>query len=370
MDDKENIKYKKLALILISTVIVYWCVNNLSIIGNLIGKLLTVLSPFILGGFLAFLLNIPMSFFEKKIFKNKESKIYRFISIIFAVSLIVLILLFILKLVVPELANMIKLLIDNIPYYNEKLKYLLVKIENNYPNLKNIISEADINLEDFPNQIPQILTSSISAVGSLVGYISNLIVAFVFAIYILIDKEKIKKQVIRMLYAFLSRKTAIKVRYWARLTSLTFKKFITAQCLDSAILGILCSIGMVILKIPYAITIGVFVGVTALIPIIGAFLGAIIGCILIASVDTNKVIPFIIIFLIMQQIEGKLVYPKVVGNSVGLPSILVLFAVAIGGGLFGIVGMLFSVPTVSVIYKILCKFVDKRLKEKVICSKY
>jgi predicted PurR-regulated permease PerM len=121
---------------------------------------------------------------------------------------------------------------------------------------------------------------------------------------------------------------------------------------------------MLIFKIPYAVPISIFVGVTALIPIIGAFLGAIIGCILIASVNIKKVIPFIIVFLIIQQIEGKLIYPKVVGNSIGLPSLLVLFAVAIGGGLFGIVGMLFGVPTVSVIYKILCKSVDKKLKEK------
>jgi predicted PurR-regulated permease PerM len=364
MENKENIKYKKIALILISTVIAYWCVNNLSIIGNLISKLLSVLSPVILGVCFAFLLNIPMSFFEKRILKNKKSKISRFISIIFAVSFIILILLFIVKLVVPELTNIIRLLIDNMPYYNEKIKDILTQIENNYPNLKNTISESDINLEDLKNQIPQILTSSISAVGSLIGYISKIIVAFVFAIYILIDKEKIKKQVIRTINAFFSRKTAIKMRYVIMITNSTFKKFITAQCLDSTILGLLCLICMLIFKIPYAVPISIFIGVTALIPIIGAFLGATIGCILIASVDISKVIPFIIIFLVMQQIEGKLVYPKVVGNSIGLPSILVLFAVAVGGGLFGVAGMLFGVPTLSVIYKIFNKIIDKKSIKK------
>jgi predicted PurR-regulated permease PerM len=357
---KENKKYKKLAAIFISIVIIYWCINNFEIVGNFISNIINVLLPFILGICLAFLLNIPMSFFEKKIFNNNKNKISRFISIIFAISVIVLILFGIVKLIFPELANIIKLLIDNIPYYNEKIKDIVAKLENIYPNLKNTINDVDLNLENLTNQIPKLITSSISIAGNLLGYISKMIIAFVFAIYILIDKEKIKKKCIKILYAFCSRKTAIKVRYVMMLTNLTFKKFITAQCLDSAILGILCLIGMLIFKVPYAVPISIFIGVTALIPIVGAFLGAAIGCILIASVNLRKVISFIIIFLVMQQIEGKLIYPKVVGNSIGLPGILVLFAVAVGGGLFGVAGMLFGVPTLSVIYKIFNKIIDKK----------
>ncbi len=364
MFNEEKAKYKKIALILLITVIVFWCINNLSVIGNLISKLLSVLSPIILGSCLAFLLNIPMSFFEKKVLKNKKNKITRYISIIFAISVIVLILFLIVKLIFPELANIVRLLIDNIPYYNEKLKEILAQLENTFPDLKNTISEADINLENLKNQIPQIVTFSISAVGNVLGYFTNLIVVIILAIYILVDKERIKKRSIRILHAFFGKRIVTKVRYVMRQINVTFRKFITAQCLDSAILGLLCLISMLILKIPYAVPISIFIGVTALVPIVGAFLGAAIGCVLIASANIKKVITFIVIFLIMQQVEGKLIYPKVVGNYIGLPSFLVLLAVTVGGGLFGIVGMLLGVPTASVIYKMFNKFIDKKLKEK------
>lgn len=367
--EKNNKDFKNKIILILVALVGFWIINNLSSVGNIFSTLFSIISPFVLGGCLAFILNIPMSFFEKKLFKtkksnkNKKSKGLRIVSIIFAIIVIILILTLIIRLIVPELIEVVKVLIDNIPYYIEELTKFAQNYVDETQDINTMLQEIDT--EGIKNQIltliPNVLTSSISIVTSIVSGISTFFIAFIFAIYILIDKEKLQEQAKKMLYAYLSKKRADKIANVGSVASNTFKKFFTVQCLEATILGTLCMIGMLILKIPYAVPIGVLIGVTALIPVVGAFIGIIVGAILIVAVEPVKVIVFVIFVLILQQIEGNLIYPRVVGSSVGLPGMWVLFAVTVGGSLGGILGMLLGVPVATVIYTLIKKDINKKV---------
>lgn len=371
--EKRTLDFKRILTLLIIAIIGYWAINNLSTLGNWINNILNILLPFVLGAGLAFILNLPMTYFEKKLLKTKKKKqknkkLVRIISIIFAIIVIVLILGLIIRLIVPELIDIVKLLINNIPYYVDETTKLIEQYASEIPDFNAMIQEQNIDLEKIANEIinkiPTLVTSSISIVGSLVSGVVTTFIAIVFAVYILMDKEKLKMQTTKLLYAYLKKETADKIVSIGRVSKDTFKSFFTVQCLEATILGTLCMIGMLILRIPYAVPIGILIGVTALIPVVGAFLGVIIGAILIVAVDPFKVITFVIFVLILQQVEGNLIYPRVVGNSIGLPGMWVLLAVSVGGSLGGIVGMLLGVPIVCIIYTLLRKDVNTKLEKK------
>ena len=375
----EKDKLKKPIILILVALIGLCIVINIDTLWNVLGTIFRIINPFIIGGCLAFILNIPMSFFERKLIarkrkknKNKNKKInkrlLRVLSIIFAIVVILLIVTFIFTLILPELVNVIGLLIDNIPYYVEQITEFANKYDLNVPDLNSIMEEANLDIEavkqSLIGSIPSLLSSSISFVGSIISGISSFFIAIIFAIYILIDKEKLQAQVTKLLYAYLKEENVNKIINVGKVTRTTFKNFFTVQCLEATILGVLCIIGMLILRIPYAIPIGILIGVTALIPVVGAFLGAAIGAILILAVNPIKVITFIIFIIILQQVEGNLIYPRVVGNSMGLPGMWVLFAVTVGGSLGGILGMLLGVPITCVIYTLLKQSVNNRIKIK------
>lgn len=374
----EKEKFKKSIILILIALIGLFIIINIQSIGNVLGTIFRIVNPFILGGSLAFILNIPMSFFERKLQtkKNKKrnkktnenSKFLRVISIIFAILVILVILTIIITLIVPELVNVIGILIDNIPYYAEQLTILAEKYNLNIPNLNTIIEEVNLDMETIKQNIvgviPNLVTSSLSFVGKLFSGVANFIIAIIFAFYILIDKEKLQKQITKILYAYFKLSNANKLINIGKVSRVTFKNFLTVQCLEATILGILCVIGLLILRIPYAIPIGILIGVTALIPVVGAFLGVIVGAVLIFAVNPIKVITFVIFVIILQQIEGNLIYPKVVGNSIGLPGMWVLFGVTVGGSLGGILGMLLGVPITCIIYTLLKQDVNSKLKLK------
>lgn len=372
MNKEELRKWTKIIII---ALIGYLIVNNISVVGEFIGMFINIISPFIVGAALAFILNLPMSFFEKKLskFKTKKGKklnknFVRMISLILAIFVIVLIFSLIINLVLPEIISIISILIDNLPYYIEEIKNFAIALTEDYPEITEMIEEIEINKEELQVQLKDILTNfltaSISVVGNIVNSIVNLIVSLVFSIYILTSKDRLKEQAKKVLYAYLNKEKADRIVELGRTSRNIFQKFITGQCTEAIILGTLSMIGMLILQVPYAVPIGVLIGVTALIPIVGAFIGIIVGAILILSAEPIKVITFIIYVLILQQIEGNLIYPKVVGNSVGLPGIWVLVAVSIGGDLFEIIGMLLGLPIASILYTIVKEDVYKKLKEK------
>lgn len=370
----EKRDFKKLFQLVLFAILLYWLINNLNLIGNFINKSIEIMFPFILGGALAFILNIPMSFFERKLAKVKcgkkelikNKKILRIISLILAIIVIGFILFIIINLILPELIDVIELLIANIPYYTEEINKF---IENNTEHLKeldSLISNINFDKESIKNEllgiVSGLLTSSISIVVSFIGIIINLVISIVFTIYILTSKEKLQTQCIKILKAYVKEEKVTKIIETVKIANKIFRSFFTVQCLEATILGALCIIGMIIFKIPYAVPIGVLVGVTALIPVVGAFIGIIVGAVLIVSVNSVKVITFVVFVLALQQIEGNIIYPRVVGGSVGLPGMWVLLAVTVGGSLFGFVGMLLGVPFASVIYTIIKNDVDRRLK--------
>ena len=369
---KEEIK-KWITLIIVA-IIGYWTINNFKVVGEILSNILNIIFPFILGGSLAFILNIPMTFFENKMLKQKKKKqsknlkLIRIFSIFFAIVVILVVVTLIVTLIVPELIDIVNLLTDNIPYYVEEISKLIQEHSDKLTNINSVIVNKDIDIENIKNQIlsqiPGLLTSSISIVGSIFSGIATFFIAIVFAIYILVDKEKLQEQSKKILYAYLKKEKADKLINIGKVANNTFKNFFTVQCLEATILGTLCMIGMLILRIPYAMPIGVLIGVTALIPVVGAFIGIIIGAILILSVSPIKVITFVIFVLILQQIEGNLIYPRVVGNSVGLPGMWVLVAVSVGGSLGGILGMLIGVPIASIIYTLVKKDVNKKIRTK------
>lgn len=371
----EKQEIKKWAKIIFIALFGYLIVDNVDVVGNIIQKILSIISPFVVGAAIAFILNLPMGFFEEKLskFKTKKGKklgkgFIRTVSLILAILVIALILTLIVNLILPEIINIITLLIEKLPYYGAELKNIATNITQDVPQINEIIKGIDINNKELQEQVKNFATSflskSVSVVGNIIGSVVNTVVSIVFAAYILTSKDKLKGQAKKILYAYNEKEKAEKIIDIGRTARNIFRRFISGQCLEATILGSLSIIGMLLLKVPYAVPIGVLIGVTALIPIVGAFIGIIIGAVLILSVEPVKVITFIIYILILQQIEGNLIYPKVVGNSVGLPGIWVLVSVAVGGDLFGIIGMLLGLPTASVLYTLFKQNVYKKLDEK------
>ncbi len=379
---KEYKQELKRPLILIFIVLLgYWAVNNTDVIVGFLSNVFNILRPFILGGCFAFVLNIPMTFFENKLInipKKRKSKKddstqrtktkgKRMLAILLAIVVIVLILALLIDMVIPELGKVISMLIDNIPYYIEEVtKFAETNIDS--IDIANIMDELNLDMnaikDQLLNYLSNIVVSSVSLVGSIINGIVTFFIAVIFAIYLLVDKEKLQMQITKCLYAYLSSKKADKLVHIGKVSKDTFKNFLTVQCLEAIILGTLCALGMLLLKIPYAVTIGILVSVTALIPIVGAFIGCIVGAVLIVVIDPIKAVTFIVFFIILQQLEGNLIYPHVVGNKVGLPGIWVLVAITIGGDIGGIIGMLLGVPIATIIYILLRENVNRRLEAK------
>ncbi|MEG2311296.1 MAG: AI-2E family transporter, partial [Bacilli bacterium] len=307
--------------------------------------------------------------FKKLTLKNGKiwSKIKRPIALLLSLIIVFGFVIFLLVLIIPELKNAVTIFIDNIPIYQEKVIDLANKLNLSNDTIQ-IIKNGWENLTDslfsfLKNNSKDFIQMTLGITTSIVSGIMNFILGLVFAIYMLADKEKLIKQTKKLLYALLPKKKVEKVLYVTTVSNRVFSKFITGQVTEAVIIGLLCFIGMLILHLPYASTISVLVGFTALIPVFGAFIGTAIGAILIFVVDPLGALIFITYIIILQQFEGNLIYPKVVGSSVGLPGIWVMLAVIIGGSLYGIVGMLLSVPICSILYVLLAKKVNEKLKK-------
>ena len=376
-------------------IILYWALQNLQMIGNAFNVIKGILSPFIAGAGIAFIVNIPMSLIERKKFKLEEveikgkkikiiklvnkdfekmkvSKPKRLLTSLISLVIIIVLIVGIIVLVIPQLAQVIGRLINYIPQIAQDSGNLINKLIVEHPEIENVLNNIKANLENFStNAISEltifgknILSSSFIVITSSISFIVNLVIAIIFAIYILMSKEKILFESKRIIYAYCKEKVANWITKIYRLSKDAFYNYITGQFTECIILGSLCGIGLGILQIPYAATIGAIVGLTACIPIVGALIGAIIGFILILSVSTTKAIIFLVFFVILQQIENNLIYPKVVGTSVGVPGVMVLIAVAIGAGLGGGIGMIISLPITSVLYTLLKESTKSRLKKK------
>lgn len=368
---------KKWIILIIIAALSFWAVNNFDTIGKFIETIINVLLPFIIGGVLAFILNIPMSKIEKglkHIFKKEKHKgLVRTISIILSIILFLLVIAFIAFLLIPELSENIKLLIDSLPGLMDKAEKTIIGLLEQYPDVQEQILDFFEQNEDFNSIIGNILNyllnGAIDIITSLINSTIALFTGIIFAIYMLSQKEYLIKGFKKLIYAYLDEKKADKIIRIGRLTNNTFTKFISGQCVDAVILGVILFIVLSIGRFPYALIISVLTTITALIPIFGALIAMIVGAILIAINNPIQAIIFIIVFQIVQQIEGNFIYPKVVGKSVGLSPMWTLLAITAGGSLFGIIGMLIGLPLASIIYALLKEDANNRLKSKKIKKK-
>lgn len=328
--------------------------------------------PLVLGGIIAYILNINMRWVEKFYFPNSDrewvKKTRRPFGIVTALLTITAVFVLIVRLVVPELADAFRVMGKNIPIFTERAIDWIVANSAQFPSFAEELNGLELDWNNLLKNavaflgagVGGILNSTISVVGVLGGGVMNFVIGLIFAIYILSSKEKLFSQGKKLLRAYVKPAAIKKISTLVKTMDATFSSFIVGQCTEAVILGGLCTIGMLICRFPYAPMIGTFIGATALIPIVGAYLGAAVGCFMILTVDPVKALFFILFIIILQQLEGNLVYPKVVGGSIGLPGMWVLAAVTIGGGLGGIPGMLLGVPSAATLYKLLAMDVNSR----------
>ena len=339
------------------------------------GLLISISKPFIYGGIIAFVLNIPMSFIENKLLKkyngNLMSKLKRPVSILLSILFVVLVLTIVVSAVIPQIAKTMVELGNKIPVFVEDMVVKLEALTAGNPQLHSCIEQLegikiewgkafDYIIQFLKTGVSDMLLSTFEVAGSIIGGFMNLFIGFIFAMYILADKENLSNQGRRIISAYFNQKYEFRILKILQLLYKNFTNFVTGQCIEAVILGSMFVITMSVLQLPYAVMVGVLIAFTALIPIVGAFIGCFIGAFLILVDNPVKAVIFIVMFFVLQQIEGNLIYPKVVGNKVGLPAIWVLFAVSIGGSLFGVAGMLFFIPLTSTFYLLLRDSVNER----------
>lgn len=371
--NKKNMK--NIMLLIVFAVLFYVGVQRIESVAAGFSFVVSIVFPFLLGAAMAFILNVPMSFMEKRLFsktKGKAKKLKRPICLVLAILFVVAILWIVLLVVIPEVASTVASLSVNIEAALIKLQRWAMDIFEDNKQIEVWIASLQFDWDGIihtafgflKNGAGNVLNSTMTVAKTVINSVMNFCVAFVFACYILLQKEKLAVQIRKILYAFFSKKVVTKVLDIASLSYKTFANFVTGQCCEAVILGTMFFISMSILRFPYALLVGVLIAFTALIPIFGAFIGCFLGTFLILVADPTKAIAFVILFLVLQQVEGNLIYPHVVGGSVGLPSIWVLVAVTVGGSLMGIVGMLVFIPICSVLYALFREMVYKRLKER------
>lgn len=372
-DRKRKIIAKWLIGIVAACILIYLGLRHIDHVATAVSWLYGLVSPLILGLFFALTLNVPMRFFESRLWKASQKpalkKLRRPVAFVISLALVIGAIVGIVWLVIPELVDAFQVvangIVDLITNIDAMDKEALAGIP-----FGNTISSID--WDGILNRLQSWITTQGSniadrvfgAIGSIVGGIFDFFIALIFAIYILFGKEKLKAQIIRLIKAWLPSKTGSWLFHATSIASSNFRNFVVGQTTEAIILGVLCMIGMLILRIPYAPMVGALVGVTAFLPIVGAWFGAIVGAFMILTVDPMKAFIFIIFLLILQQVEGNVIYPRVMGSRVNLPSIWILAAVTVGGGIAGPVGMLLSVPTASTLYVLVREATEHREQKR------
>ncbi len=354
----------------------YWLLHETSRVKEFLQYLGNVFSPFILGGVIAFILNVPMRAIEGKLNFIKGEKVKRISAILLTLLAIVLVIAGVVMLVIPQIEDTLKLLLSQLPGFFGRVQTSLMDFLQEHPQLNEWVSN-NLDLQQFDwssilekvasfvsTSVGTLLAGAVVAVKDIFGVVFNLVVSVVFAFYCMACKETLARQGRRLAYSLLKEKVADNVVRILRMTNSAFSNFLTGQCLEAVILGLLFVPAMAIFRMPYIPLICVLIAVTALVPLVGAFVGCVLGAFFILVTDPMLAVGFVIMFLVIQQIEGNLIYPRVVGESIGLPGMWVLLAVAVGGGFFGVGGMFLMVPLSSVLYTLIREFTHDRLTER------
>lgn len=371
-------KGKQKAIIFSGCVIVlfYCALQNISAIGNAVMSVFGVFSSFLLGAATAFVMNVPMRMIERRLLSGKwmekHKKLRRALAYILALALVILIIVAVMCVVVPQIGQTISDLVKQFPTFIDNATEAYNDLLAAYPALQDYLPTLEVDSAEMVSNITgflstwssTVLNAGINIISNVVSGITTGFLAFIFSVYILLQKETLARQGKKILYALLSKEKTERILEVLALTEKTFSGFISGQCLEVCILGSMFVVTMSIFGFPYAWLMGVIIAVTALIPIVGAYIGCIIGALLILTVNPIQSLLFIIMFVVLQQIEGNLIYPHVVGKSVGLPGLWVLLAVVVGGNMFGIPGMILFIPLFSVFYVLFGEFVNKRLEKK------
>ena len=372
---KENPKIKHYFLLATYVVILAYILLNISNIYTVFTYIFSILSPILIGIALAFILNIPMSFFEKKVLKSLDNNkrifirnLKRPLAILITLVMVFGIILTLFFFVVPQLSHSISTLINILPSS-------ITSIEK---SLSGSLHSTDLFNKIWPSFVNiwnETLTAITSITGSAITNIVNLTIgitttiinffmAFILSIYMLASKEKLLHQCKKLIYAFIPLKYANKILQVIHISDKMFSAFITGQFIEAIIIGVMCFVGMTVFSMPYAILISIIISVTALIPIFGAFIGIVPAIFILLTVSPATAFYFIILIIVIQQIEGNIIYPKVVGGSLGISGIWIIISMLIGADLFGILGMIIGIPLFGIFYTILSKIVNSRLKDK------
>ncbi len=370
---------QRILLLVASCVILYWGLNNLSTLGRVLDSFLSLLSPLLLGICIAYVVNLLLKVVERlwdKALKKAPElwriKLKRPICLVLTMLLFLGIIFSIIFILIPRLEEAGRTLVANVPVYVTQIEkwwggviafaaghgITLPELSMNVDNATKVITDFLTNNGD------NVVNTTIDITTSILGALVNFLLALVFSVYLLAQKETLMAQAKRLLLAAIPKKSAGRTMHILSLTNNAFSSFVTGQVTEAFILGTLCCLGMLILRLPYALPVSVIISFTSLIPIFGAWIGAATGAFLIVFVSPIKALTFLIFLLILQQVEGNLIYPRVVGKSVGLPGLWVLAAVTIGGGAFGVMGMLLGVPVCSVVYALVQDFIRSRSAEE------
>lgn len=369
----KKIENKTLIKIALAVIGVYLVIHYWTNISGFVGTMFSAAMPLLFGFVISYPLNILMSFYEKHWFPKSKKKIAdksrRPVCLIGSILTVAGIVSLIVVLIAPQLVNCIKLLIAEVPDAINLIVEKLKTIDFISKDLINTLSSIDwkSRINDIIGTVTSGLGSAmnvaVTAVTSIFSVVANVVLGLIFALYLLLDKNRLVRQVRKVSEKIVPEKIRSKVSHVLSVINDSFRRFIVGQCTEAVILGTLCTIGMMILKLPYAAMIGALIAFTALIPIVGAFIGAGVGAFLILMESPMKALIFLIFIVVLQQLEGNLIYPKVVGSSIGLPGIWVLAAVTVGGGVMGIWGMLIGVPVAAAFYRLVREAVNKKTAE-------
>ena len=360
----------------VGCIVLYWLLFNPDRVKSVFGFFKSLLAPFALGAGLAFVVNVPMRFFENKLLRFEKPGLRRGLAILMTFAVLALVLFLIVQLLLPQLASTLETLVAKLPGFVYRVKEYVENFLNSNPQIMEwVVANTDFENMDWMSYVEKLIAwvsdgvtnivgSAFVAIGNVFTALFNGVIAFVFAMYCLFRKEILARQGRKLIYAFLPEKFCDETVRILRLTATTFTNFLSGQCLEALILGVMFAIAMLIFRMPYVPLVSVLVAVTALVPIVGAFVGCGLGAFFILVDNPVKALWFVVMFLVIQQIEGNVVYPKVVGKSVGLPGMWVLLAVALGGNLMGVAGMFIMIPVVSVAYTLLREVTNKRLETR------
>lgn len=367
---------RSLFFLIAGCIVFGWLILDTDRVKTVFDSIWHLISPFVAGAGIAFIFNVPMRIIEHQLDGIHRLGIRRAFAIIMTILALILVIMFVIELLVPQIQLTWASLSEKIPAFIDRTANSLMLFMEDYPDLRvwiqeklnqqtlnwtNVLGDA---LSFLGNQISTVMGSAVVVIGGVTDALINTVVAIAFAVYCLIRKEILARQGRRILYSLLPEHKVDEIIRILRLTNSTFSNFISGQCLEACILGCLFAIAMAIFKMPYIPLVSVIIGVTALIPVVGAFVGCVVGAFFILVNDPFQALTFVAMFLVIQQLENNLIYPRVVGTSIGLPGMWVLVAVTVGGGLMGVGGMLLMIPLASVCYTLAREFTDKRLAER------